>query len=162
IGDVPVILDLPAGLVTGLVTWLVYVGFKESQRASKIMLAIKVGVISAVLAGGVFFVKPVTWTPFLPTGTSGALASVAPVFFAFKGCDSIPTPAEECKNPQRDLPMAMIICLVICTLLYVAITLVLTGMVNYTELNVKDPLTFVFKYVGFDHMAGVISVTSVV
>lgn len=162
IGDVPVILDLPAGLVTVLVTWLVYVGIKESQRASNIMVAIKVGVILAVIAGGVFFVKPENWTPFMPNGISGVMGSVVAVFFAFIGFDSISTTAEECKNPQRDLPRAMIICLVICTLLYVAITLVLTGMVNYTELNVKDPLTFVFKYVGFDHMAGVISVTSVV
>jgi amino acid transporter len=87
---------------------------------------------------------------------------VAAVFFAFIGFDSISTTAEECKNPQRDLPKAMIYCLLICTVLYVAITLVLTGMVNYTELNVKDPLAFVFKYVGFDHMAGIISVTSVI
>src|SRR5690606_12278720 len=92
----------------------------------------------------------------------GVMGSVATVFFAFIGFDSISTTAVVCKNPQRDLPIAVIICVVICTLLYAATTLVLSVMVNYTSLDVSDPLTFVFKYVGFDHMAGVISVTSVV
>lgn len=162
IGDIPVIFDLPAGLITVLVTWLVYVGIKESQRASNIMVAVKVGIILLVIGGGMFFVKPENWTPFMPNGVPGVMGSVAAVFFAFIGFDSISTTAEECKNPQRDLPRAMILCLIICTVLYVAIALVLTGMVNYTELNVKDPLAFVFKYVGFDQMAGIVSVTSVV
>lgn len=162
IGDIPIVFDLPAGLITVLVTWLVYIGIKESQRASNIMVLIKVGIIVAVILGGAFFVKPENWTPFTPNGLSGVLSGVAAVFFAFIGFDSISTTAEECKNPQRDLPRAMIYCLVICAILYVLITLVLTGMVNYTELNVKDPLAYVFDYVGFNHMAGVISVTSVI
>lgn len=90
------------------------------------------------------------------------LSGVASVFFAFIGFDSISTTAEECKNPQRDMPKAMIYCLLICTVLYVLITLVLTGMVNYKELNVNDPLAFVFENVGMDFMAGLISVSSVV
>lgn len=162
IGDVPIIFDMPAGLITVLVTALVYIGIKESQRASNIMVIIKVGIILAVILGGAFFVKPDNWTPFAPNGVKGVLSGVAAVFFAFIGFDSISTTAEECKNPQRDLPRAMIACLLICTILYVAITLVLTGMVNYTELNVKDPLAYVFSYIGFDHMAGIISVTSVI
>lgn len=162
VGDVPIIFDLPAGLITVLVTTLVYIGIKESQRASNIMVIVKVGVILLVIAGGLLFVKPENWSPFMPNGIPGVMGSVAAVFFAFIGFDSIATTAEESKNPQRDMPRAMILCLVVCTVLYVAVTLVLTGMVNYTELNVKDPLAFVFKYVGFNHMAGVVSVTSVV
>ncbi len=162
LADFPILFDLPAGLITVLVTCLVYIGIKESQRASNIMVIIKVGIILAVICGGIFFVKPENWTPFAPNGLEGVLGGVAAVFFAFIGFDSISTTAEECKNPQRDLPKAMIYCLVICAVLYVAITLVLTGMVNYTELNVKDPLAYVFSYVGFDHMAGIISVTSVI
>ena len=162
IAGIPIIFDLPAGLITVLVTWLVFVGIKESQRASNIMVAIKVGIIILVVIGGLFFVKPENWTPFAPNGLHGVMGSVAAVFFAFIGFDSISTTAEECKNPQRDLPRAMILCLVICTVLYIAITIVLTGMVNYTELNVKDPLSFVFKYVGYDSMAGIVSVTSVI
>ncbi|WP_149526981.1 amino acid permease [Sphingobacterium hotanense] len=160
--DIPIIFDMPAGLITVLVTALVYIGIKESQRASNIMVLIKVGIILAVIFGGIFFVKPENWTPFAPNGLAGVMSGVAAVFFAFIGFDSISTTAEECKNPQRDLPRAMIYCLVICAVLYVAITLVLTGMVNYKELNVKDPLAYVFSYVGFDHMAGIISVTSVI
>jgi len=160
--DIPIIFDMPAGLITVLVTALVYIGIKESQRASNIMVMIKVGIILAVIFGGIFFVKPENWTPFAPNGLAGVMSGVAAVFFAFIGFDSISTTAEECKNPQRDLPRAMIYCLVICAVLYVAITLVLTGMVNYKELNVKDPLAYVFSYVGFDHMAGIISVTSVI
>jgi amino acid transporter len=87
---------------------------------------------------------------------------VAAVFFAFIGFDSISTTAEECKNPQRDLPRAMLWCLGICTVLYVLIALVLTGMVNYKELMVDDPLAYVFEKVGFDFMAGIISVSAVV
>ncbi|MCA5005132.1 amino acid permease [Sphingobacterium bovistauri] len=162
IGDLPIIFDMPAGLITVLVTWLVYIGIKESQRASNIMVIVKIGIIVAVIFGGLFFVKPENWTPFAPNGLSGVMSGVAAVFFAFIGFDSISTTAEECKNPQRDLPKAMIYCLVICAVLYVLITLVLTGMVNYTELNVKDPLAYVFQYVGFDYMAGIISVTSVI
>lgn len=159
---IPIVFDLPAGLITLLVTALVYIGIRESQRVSNVMVIIKVGVILAVIVGGVFFVKPVNWTPFAPNGIGGVLSGVAAVFFAFIGFDSISTTAEECKNPQRDLPKAMIYCLVICAVLYVLITLVLTGMVHYSELNVKDPLAYVFSYVGFDYMAGIISVTSVI
>lgn len=162
IGDFPIVFDLPAGLITVLVTLLVYRGIKESQRASNIMVIIKVGIILAVIIGGAFFIKPENWTPFAPNGMGGILSGIAAVFFAFIGFDSISTTAEECKNPQRDLPRAMIYCLIICAILYVLITLVLTGMVNYTELNVKDPLAYVFSYVGFDYMAGIISVTSVI
>jgi len=162
IGDFPIVFDLPAGFITVLVTWLVYIGIKESRTASNVMVAIKIGVILFVIFGGVFFVKPENWTPFAPNGIEGVLSGVAAVFFAFIGFDSISTTAEECRNPQRDLPRAMIWCLLICAVLYVAITLVLTGMVNYTEMNVKDPLAYVFEYVGLDYMAGIISVTSVV
>ena len=162
IGEVPVIFDLPSGVIITLITWLVYRGIKESRRASNIMVMVKIGVILAIIIGGAFFVNPENWVPFAPNGLQGVLGSVAAVFFAFIGFDSISTTAEECKNPQRDLPKAMIITLLICTVLYVGITLVLTGMVNYKELNVKDPLAFVFKYIGVDYLAGIISVTSVI
>jgi len=162
LGGLPIIFDLPAGLITFLVTWLVYIGIKESRTASNIMVAVKIGVILLVVFGGAFFVKPENWTPFAPNGLNGIMSGVAAVFFAFIGFDSISTTAEECKNPQRDLPRAMILCLLICAVLYISITLVLTGMVHYTELNVKDPLAYVFQYVGMDYMAGVVSVTSVV
>ena len=162
IGDFPVLLNLPAGLVTLLVTALVYIGIRESRTASNIMVVLKIGVVLLVIFAGAFYVKPENWTPFAPNGVKGVLSGVAAVFFAFIGFDSISTTAEECKNPQRDMPKAMIYCLLICTVLYVLITLVLTGMVNYKELNVSDPLAFVFQSVGLDFMAGLISVSSVI
>jgi basic amino acid/polyamine antiporter, APA family len=162
LGDLKLIFNLPAGLITALITALIYIGMKESKNASNILVIIKLCVIGLVIFGGMFFVKPENWTPFAPNGMSGVMLSVASVFFAFIGFDSISTTAEECKDPQRDLPKAMIYCLVICTVLYVVITLVLTGMVNYSELKVDDPLAYVFEKVGQPWMAGVISVSAVV
>lgn len=162
IGDWPIIFNLPAGIITVLVTALVYIGIKESRTASNIMVVLKIGVVLLVISVGAFYVKPDNWTPFAPNGVKGVLSGVAAVFFAFIGFDSISTTAEECKDPQRDMPKAMIYTLLICTVLYVLITIVLTGMVNYTELNVNDPLAFVFERIDMNFMAGVISVSSVI
>lgn len=157
-----VVFDLPAGIITFLVTWLCYIGIRESRNASNIMVVLKVGVVLLVIVAGAFFVKPENWSPFAPNGINGVLKGVAAVFFAYIGFDSISTTAEECKNPQTDMPRAMIYTLLICTVLYILIALVLTGMVSYKELLVDDPLAFVFQQVGFDFMAGVISVSAVI
>lgn len=162
IGGLHLIANLPAGAVTVLITALVYIGIKESRAASNILVVLKLAVIALVIGVGAFYVKPANWSPFAPNGVAGVLSGVASVFFAFIGFDSISTTAEECKNPQRDLPRAMLYCLAICTVLYVLITLVLTGMVNYKELGVSDPLAYVFQKVGLDFVAGVISVSAVV
>jgi len=162
IAGIKIICDLPAGVITVLVTALVYIGIRESRTASNIMVAIKLGVILLVIVAGSQFVRPENWSPFAPNGVSGVLSSVAAVFFAFIGFDSISTTAEECKDPQRDMPRAMLWCLGICTVLYILITLVLTGMVNYTELDVDDPLAYVFQKVNYDFVAGVISVSAVI
>ena len=162
LGDLKVIANLPAGAITVLITALVYIGIKESRTASNILVVLKLAVIGLVIGVGAFYVKPANWSPFAPNGVAGVLSGVASVFFAFIGFDSISTTAEECKNPQRDLPRAMLYCLGICTVLYVLITLVLTGMVNYKELGVSDPLAYVFQKVNLDFVAGVISVSAVV
>lgn len=162
LGLFKLIFDLPAGLITLLITMLVYRGIKESRTATNIMVILKLGVIFLVIVAGAFFVKPENWSPFAPNGVGGVMGGVAAVFFAFIGFDSISTTAEECKNPQRDLPKAMIIVLIVCTVLYVAIALVLTGMVNFSLLNVEDPLSYVFNLVGMDFIAGVISVSAIV
>lgn len=162
LGSLKLIANLPAGAITVLITALVYIGIKESRTASNILVILKLAVIALVISVGAFYVKPANWSPFAPNGVSGVLSGVASVFFAFIGFDSISTTAEECKNPQRDLPRAMLYCLGICTVLYVLITLVLTGMVNYKELGVSDPLAYVFQKVNLDFVAGVISVSAVV
>lgn len=162
LGVFKLIFDLPAGLITVLITWLVFRGIKESRNTSNILVILKLAVIVMVIVVGAFYVKPENWSPFAPNGVQGVLSGVAAVFFAFIGFDSISTTAEECKNPQRDLPRAMIYCLIICTVLYIAITLVLTGMVNYTELRVDDPLAYVFSKIDMNFMAGIVSVSAVI
>jgi basic amino acid/polyamine antiporter, APA family len=162
LGPLKIIADIPAFLVTTFITALVYVGIKESRAASNMLVVLKLAVIALVIVAGAFWVKPENWSPFAPNGLGGVLKGVASVFFAFIGFDSISTTAEECKDPQRDLPRAMMYALVICTVLYVTIALVLTGMVPYKELGVADPLTYVFQKVGMDFVAGVIAVSAVV
>ena len=119
-------------------------------------------VIALVVGLGAFYVKPGNWHPFMPHGIAGILKGTAAVFFAYIGFDAISTTAEECKNPQRDLPRGMIYSLIICTIIYVLVALVLTGMVNYKELNVGDPLAFVFHRLNMNWIAGVIAVSAVI
>jgi amino acid transporter len=162
IGSLRLIGDIPAVGITIFITWLVYVGIKESKNASNLMVLLKVIVVLLVIAVGAFYVNTDNWSPFAPNGLSGVMRGVSAVFFAYIGFDAVSTTAEECKNPQRDLPRAMIYTLIICTVLYVLITLVLTGMVNYTELAVGDPLAYVFEKLDLRFMAGIISVSAVI
>jgi amino acid transporter len=157
-----IIFDLPAGLITVFVTVLAYIGIKESRNVNNALVLLKLAIIVFVIIAGAFFVKPDNWSPFMPNGIGGVMSGVAAVFFAFIGFDSLSTMSEETKNPQRDMPRAMIYCLIICTVLYVLISLVLTGMVNYKELSVDDPLAYVFGKVGMNFIAGIISVCAVV
>jgi hypothetical protein len=160
--SIRIIMDIPALVINILITALVYRGIKETKNASNIMVIIKLIVVVMVIAVGFFYVKPENWTPFLPEGWSGVLAGVSAVFFAYIGFDAISTTAEECKNPQRDLPRGMMYSIIICTLLYVLIAIVLTGMVNYKSLAVDDPLAFVFSEVGLNWISGVISISAVI
>lgn len=162
LGSFKILMNLPAAIITVLITWLIYLGIRESRNVSNLLVYIKIGIVLMVIAGGVFYVDTANWTPFAPNGTKGVMLSVAAVFFSFIGFDAISTTAEETKNPQRDLPRAMIYALIITTVLYVLITLVLTGMVNYKELGVNDPLAFVFERIGIKWMAGVVSVSAVI
>lgn len=141
---VHIVCDLPALGIVAIVTWITYIGIRESRLASNVMVLIKLAVILLVIAVGAFYVQPEHWVPFAPNGFSGVLKGVAGVFFAYIGFDAISTTAEECRDPQRDLPRGMILSLVICTVLYVLVALVLTGMVSYRQLAVGDPLAYVF------------------
>src|SRR5688572_7189105 len=134
------IMDLPALLIVALITYVVFVGIKESRAASNLMVILKLAVIFLIIVLGAFYINPDNWSPFTPTGFAGIMKGVSAVFFAYIGFDAISTTAEECKDPQRDLPKGMIYSLIICTVLYVLLALVLTGMVHYTKLNVGDPL----------------------
>lgn len=161
IGSFHIVADLPALGIIIFITWLVYRGMKESKNASNAMVVIKLAVILLVLSVGIFYVDTANWDPFAPNGVSGVLKGVSAVFFAYIGFDAISTTAEECRNPQKDLPRGMMWAIIICTILYVAIALVLTGIVNYSLLAVGDPLAFVFDQINLKLMSGLIAVSAV-
>lgn len=162
IGSLRLIMDVPALLITVLITYVVFVGIKESRTANNLMVFIKLAIIFVVIVVGAYYVNPVNWSPFTPTGFGGIMKGVSAVFFAYIGFDAISTTAEECKNPQRDLPRGMIYSLIICTILYVVLALVLTGMVNYTRLNVGDPLAMVFDAHGLKLISGIVAGSAII
>ncbi|WP_395617949.1 amino acid permease [Aquirufa sp.] len=155
--------NIPALLITVAITYLVYIGIKESKNTNNILVVLKLLVIMIVVGVGAFYVQVENWTPFAPNGISGVLKSVAAVCFAYIGFDSISTTAEECKNPQRDIPKAMMYALIICTVLYVLVTLVLTGIVPSQQLTgIEDPLAFMFMHVGLPGVAGIVAASAVI
>ncbi|MGN6400909.1 MAG: APC family permease, partial [Flavisolibacter sp.] len=157
-----ILMDVPAFLIVGLITYVVFIGIKESRSLSNIMVIIKLAVIFLVIVLGAYYVNPQNWSPFTPNGVSGILKGVSAVFFAYIGFDAISTTAEECKDPQRDLPKGMIYSLIICTILYVLLALVLTGMIPYTKLNVGDPLAEVFDQRGLFWVSGIVAVSAII
>lgn len=158
VGGLRMIVDLPALVINGLITYLVYRGVRESRNFSNVMVVLKMSVVVLVILVGGYFVFSMglthNWTPandegvrsFMPNGFGGVMAAVAGVFFAYIGFDAVSVLAEESKNPQRDLPKGMIYSLVICTVVYILLALVLTGAVNYRNFDgVGDPLAFIFE-----------------
>ena len=162
IGGLRMIMDVPALMIVVLITAIVFVGIKESRAMMNVMVIIKLAVIFLIIVLGAYYAHPENWSPFTPNGMSGVLKGVSAVFFAYIGFDAISTTAEECKNPQRDLPRGMIYSLIICTILYVLLALVLTGMVSYTKLNVGDPLALVFDQRGLKWIGGIVAVSAIV
>lgn len=156
------IFDIPALLIVVLITYIVFRGISESRSASNLMVILKLAVIFFVIVLGAFYVNPENWSPFTPEGFGGIMKGVSAVFFAYIGFDAISTTAEECKNPQRDLPRGMIYSLIICSVVYVLLALVLTGMVPYTKLNVGDPLAMVFDERGLKFISGIVAVSAII
>jgi amino acid transporter len=126
------------------------------------MVIVKLAIILLVIAVGIFYVDTANWDPFAPNGVTGILKGVSAVFFAYIGFDAISTTAEECKDPQRDLPRGMMWAIIICTILYIVIALILTGMVSYTELNVGDPLAYVFQKLNIKWLSGIIAFSAII
>jgi amino acid transporter len=164
IGSLKIIADFPALLITVFITALVFIGIREAKLLGNAMTILKVGVILMVIFIGLFYINPLNWSDFAPNGITGMMKGVSAVFFAYIGFDALSTTAEECKNPHKDLPRAMLYSLVICTILYISLALVLTGMVSYKTLNVGDPLAFVFGPDGanISWVAGIIAVSAVI
>ncbi|MBX2981768.1 MAG: amino acid permease [Flavobacteriales bacterium] len=163
IGGWHVIMNIPALLIVVAVTALVYIGIQESKKAANGMVILKLVLLGAVALVGLWYIKGANYVPFLPNGMGGVLRGVSAVFFAYIGFDAISTTAEECKDPQRDLPRSMMYALIICTVIYCITALVLTGMVPYTEFKgVMDPLAYVFNKVDLPAFGFAISVGAVI
>lgn len=162
IGNFKLIADIPAFSIVVFITYLVYIGIYETKMASNIMVLLKVAILLVVIGVGSFYINPKNWSPFAPNGIGGVLKGVAGVFFAYIGFDAISTTAEECKNPRRDLPRSMIYALIITTVLYILISLVLTGMVNYSGLAVGDPLAYAFQKLHLTKLSGIIAFSAVI
>jgi basic amino acid/polyamine antiporter, APA family len=158
-----IICNIPAAIIVILITILAYIGIKESRTSANFMVGLKLVVLAIIVGIGIFYINTDNWTPFLPNEFTGVLKGVSAVFFAYIGFDAISTTAEECSNPQRDLPRGMIYSLIICTIIYVIVTLVITGMVNYSEFdNVADPLAYVFEKIDLRKVGFFVSLSAVV
>jgi basic amino acid/polyamine antiporter, APA family len=166
-----IIFDLPALIINFLITILVYIGIKESRNFSNAMVILKLSVVLLVIIVGAWYINTDNWTPvndtgvksFMPNGFSGVMAAVSGVFFAYIGFDAVSVLAEESKNPQRDLPKGMIYSLVICTIVYILLALVLTGVANYKSFEgVGDPLARIFEIQGVHWMQFLVAICAVV
>lgn len=156
------LLNLPAILVVLLVTFLLSRGTKESKKINNLMVMIKLAIIVLFVAVGVFHIKTSNWHPFMPYGIKGVFAGAASVFFAFTGFDAVSTSAEEVKNPQKNLPIGIVFSLIACTLIYIVVCLVLTGVAYYTKLNVADAMSYALSSVGQGWAASIVSVGAVI
>jgi APA family basic amino acid/polyamine antiporter len=159
---IPIVFNFLAVAVVALITWLLIIGAKESARVNNVMVAIKLVILFFFIYAGAKYVKTENWSPFMPNGFSGVWVGASLIFFAYIGFDAISTAAEECKRPARDLPIGIIGSLIVCTFIYIAVALVLTGMVPWQQLGVADPLAAAFAYVHADVSAGIVAVGAVV
>jgi len=155
---VPIVFNLPAVLIVALITWVLVRGIRESAGFNSAMVLLKLGIIGVFIAVGAFYVKPANWTPFAPNGFAGISNAAASIFFAYIGFDAVSTAAEETRNPQRNMPIGIIASLIVCTVIYIAVALVLTGMVSWKQFSeVADPLAKAFSLRGMNWTAGLIS-----
>jgi len=137
---IPIVFNLPAVLIVAFITWILVRGIRESAGFNSAMVLLKIAIIGFFVAVGAFYVKPENWTPFAPNGIKGISSAAAIIFFAYIGFDAVSTAAEETRNPQRDMPIGILASLGICTVLYIAVAIVLTGMVKWNTLGNAEPL----------------------
>jgi APA family basic amino acid/polyamine antiporter len=159
--DPPGLVNLPAIVVVGLLTWLLVIGIKESSRVNLGIVIVKVGVILFFILTAVWFVRPSNWQPFAPFGFGGIATAAAIVFIAYIGFDAVSTAAEEAVNPQRDMPIGIIGSLVVATVLYMAVSAIMTGVVPYTKLGVADPIALVLNELGMPWASMIISLGAI-
>ena len=151
------IFNLPALIITLLVTWVLVRGVKEGAGANAVMVAIKIAAILIFCFGAASAIHPGNWKPFAPNGFSGVLTGASLVFFTYIGFDSVSTAAEECRNPQKDLPFGIITTLIVCTILYGSVALVLTGVARYDTLNTNSPVADALRALGYNRLRLVVT-----
>ena len=156
--ELPIAANLPAIFIVLILTILLIKGIKESTKVATIMVGVNMFIILSFVVVGAFYVRPENWVPFAPNGLEGIFSGAFIIFFAYIGFDAISTAAEETKNPQRDLPLAIMGTLLLCTILYVCVALVLTGVVPLNAIDIQAPLAHAMRFVGIDWYAGLISV----
>jgi APA family basic amino acid/polyamine antiporter len=154
-------IDVPAIVIVLIITILLTQGVKKSAKFNTVMVIIKLAVVFLFIAVGVWYVQPDNWTPFMPFGFSGVATGAATVFFAYIGFDAVSTAAEEVKNPQRNMPIGIILSLLVCTILYIIVAAILTGIVPYNMLDVKNPVAFALSFIHQDWVAGFISLGAI-
>jgi APA family basic amino acid/polyamine antiporter len=155
------VLNVPAVLIVAFLTYLLVLGTKESAKFNKILVFIKLGCVALFLTLATPHVMTENWHPFLPFGLGGVATGAAIVFFAYIGFDAVATAAEECKNPNRDIPIGIIGSLVVCTVLYIAVAAVLTGVVPYTLLNNSEPVAYALRALGMNFGSALVAVGAI-
>ncbi|AEI75654.1 APC transporter, CAT family [Cupriavidus necator N-1] len=164
-GSVPgvkTMLNLPACLIMLAITWVVSYGVRESTRINNLMVAIKIGVVLLFIAVGVWHVQPANWQPFAPFGFAGIFNAAALVFFAFIGFDAVTSAAEEVRNPRRDLPIGIIGSLAVCTVLYVVVAAIMTGIVPFAKFaGVDHPVSLALQFAGQNWVAGFVDLGAI-
>jgi APA family basic amino acid/polyamine antiporter len=161
VAGIPLIFNLPAFVIVMLITWVLVRGISESAWLNTSMVALKLVIIAFFIVMGAFYVRPENWHPFAPNGFAGISSAAAIIFFAYIGFDAVSTAAEETREPQRDMPIAMLASLGVCTVIYVLVAIVLTGMVSWNQLGTAEPLATAFSSRGLNWTAGIISAGAV-
>ncbi len=158
---IPVVINVPAFAIVALITWLLCIGVRESSRTNNVLVAIKLAVLALFVIAGVTHIRPENYHPFAPNGFSGVHHGAAIIFFAYIGFDAISTAAEETNNPQKNMPRGILGGLALCTLIYIVIGIVLTGMVPTAQLGVADPLAKALQISGLRTVATVLSLGAI-
>ena len=156
-GTIPFSINLPAILIVLTVAFFITRGTKQSSIITAIMVGIKIVIALLFIFTGIFYVNPQNWTPFAPNGIEGIFSGAFIIFFAYIGFDSIATVSEECKSPKKDLPLGIILSLCVCTLIYVLIAVVLTGIMPLDKIDLNAPVAYALRYIGQTKIAGLIS-----
>ncbi|KFI07735.1 amino acid permease [Massilia sp. BSC265] len=159
---VDTVFNLPAFLIMLFLTWILSMGVRESARMNNVMVVIKTGVVILFIVVGIGYVKPDNWQPFMPFGFGSVMSAAALVFFAFIGFDAVTSAAEEVKNPSRDLPIGILGSLAVCTVLYVIVAAIMTGIVPYMNFKgVDHPVSLALQYAGQNWVAGFVDLAAI-